>query len=86
MEHFLTEVGHLRQLNFLMGDPDAAQQHCSHHPPRCGEAASKPPRSPRNDNALENLLLSSNDLEDLLEDPKAESFLGFDRTLVAASG
>ncbi|KAM7393227.1 hypothetical protein PAMA_008057 [Pampus argenteus] len=72
--------GHLRQLNFLMGDPEAAQQHCSHHPPRCGEAASKPPRSPRNDNALENILLSSNDLEDLLEHPKAESFLGFDRT------
>lgn len=29
--------GDLRQLTFLMGDPEAAQQHCSHHPPSCGE-------------------------------------------------
>lgn len=29
--------GDLRQLTFLMGDPEAAQQHCSHHPPGCGE-------------------------------------------------
>lgn len=29
--------GDLRQLTFLMGDPEAALQHCSHHPPGCGE-------------------------------------------------
>lgn len=29
--------GHLRQLTFLMGDPEAAQQHCSHHSPGCVE-------------------------------------------------
>lgn len=29
--------GDLRQLTFLMGDPEAARQHCSHHPPGCGE-------------------------------------------------
>lgn len=35
--HFLYTQGHLRQLTFLMGDPDAAQYHCSHFSPRCGE-------------------------------------------------
>ncbi|XP_068588520.1 uncharacterized protein [Cebidichthys violaceus] len=73
--------GDLRQLTLLMGDPDAAQQHCSHHPPRCGETAPKTPRSPRTHNALENLLLSSNDLEDLLGDPEDESFLSFGRSI-----
>ncbi|XP_029301004.1 collagen alpha-1(XI) chain-like [Cottoperca gobio] len=73
-------AGHLRQLTFLMGDPDAAQQHCSHHPRRCGETARKPPRSPRTNNALENILLSSNDLEDLLGGPKDKSFLRYSRT------
>ncbi|KAI4817194.1 hypothetical protein KUCAC02_009470 [Chaenocephalus aceratus] len=68
--------GHLRQLTFLMGDPDAAQRHCSHHPPRCGETSRKPPRSPRT-NRLENILLSSNDLENLLGDPEDEPFLRF---------
>ncbi|TKS84164.1 Collagen alpha-1(V) chain [Collichthys lucidus] len=72
--------GHLRQLTFLMGDLDAAQQHCSHHPPHCGDAAPKSPRSTRTNNALENILLSSNDLEDLLGNPKGESFLSFSRT------
>ncbi|XP_045923675.1 collagen alpha-1(XI) chain-like [Micropterus dolomieu] len=71
--------GHLRQLTFLMGDPGAAQQHCSHHPPRCGETAPKPARSPRT-NALENILLSSNDLEDLLGNPEDKPFLSFGRT------
>ncbi|TMS08329.1 Collagen alpha-4(VI) chain, partial [Larimichthys crocea] len=72
--------GHLRQLTFLMGDLDAAQQHCSHHPPHCGDATPKSPRSTRTNNALENILLSSNDLEDLLGNPKGESFLSFSRT------
>jgi len=45
--------GHLRQLVFLLDDPDGAQQHCSHHPPRCSESAPKPPRSPRTNSALE---------------------------------
>ncbi|GLD52766.1 collagen alpha-2(XI) chain-like isoform X1 [Lates japonicus] len=67
--------GHLRQLTFLMDDPDAAQQHCSHHPPRCSETGPKPPRSTGTDSVLENILLSSNDLEDLLGDPMDESFL-----------
>lgn len=31
--------------------------------------------------STQNLLLSSNDLEDLLGDPKDESFLGFGRTV-----
>lgn len=44
--------GHLRQLTFLMGDADAAQQHCSHHPPRCGEVAPRPRHFPRTNNAL----------------------------------
>ncbi|XP_030004254.1 collagen alpha-1(V) chain-like [Sphaeramia orbicularis] len=73
--------GDLRQLTFLMGDPDAAHNHCSRHPPRCGETASKSQRSPCTDNALENLLLSSNDLEALLGgDPEDEAFLGFSRS------
>lgn len=40
---FLYTQGDLRQLTFLMGDPEAAQQHCRHH--SCGEipmAASSP--------------------------------------------
>lgn len=49
----LSLQGHLRQLTFLMDNPDAAKQHCSHHPPRCGESAPKPPRSPRTNIALE---------------------------------
>lgn len=32
--------GDLRQLTFLMGDPEAAQQHCSHPPPGCGDTKS----------------------------------------------
>lgn len=35
--HFLFTQGHLRQLTFLMGDPEAARHHCSHHSPLCGE-------------------------------------------------
>lgn len=50
---FLSPQGHLRQLTFLMGDLDAAQQHCSHHPPHCGDATPKSPRSTRTNNALE---------------------------------
>ncbi|KAJ4925953.1 hypothetical protein JOQ06_008138 [Pogonophryne albipinna] len=76
--------GHLRQLTFLMGDPDAAQRHCSHHPPRCGETSRKPPRSPRT-NRLENILLSSNDLENLLGDPEDEPFLRFGTSSVCHS-
>nr|XP_046172619.1 collagen alpha-1(XI) chain-like [Oncorhynchus gorbuscha] len=67
--------GQLRQLTFLMGDPDAAQHHCTLHPVQCGGAASKSPRSPRTDHTMEELLLSSNDLEDLLERSKDSSFL-----------
>ncbi|KAM6902308.1 uncharacterized protein FYW49_015931 [Xenentodon cancila] len=74
--------GYLRQLVFLLGDPDGAREHCSHHPPRCGEAAAKPPRSPRTNNALENIRLSSNDLKDLQGDSKEETFLTFDRTIL----
>ncbi|XP_041667075.1 collagen alpha-1(XI) chain-like [Cheilinus undulatus] len=70
--------GHLRQLTFLLGDPEAAEQHCSHHPPRCGEIGTKPPRSPRTNNALEDLLLASNDLEDLLGEEGP--FLNYRRT------
>ncbi|KAK2818894.1 hypothetical protein Q5P01_024455 [Channa striata] len=83
IESFETPLeGHLRQLTFLMNDPDAAQQHCSHHPPRCGGTTPKPPRSPRTNNAMENKLLSSNDLEELLVDPKDESLLSFGKTNV----
>ncbi|TNN82987.1 Collagen alpha-1(XI) chain [Liparis tanakae] len=71
--------GDLGQLSLLMGDPDAARRHCSHHPPRCGRTAPKPPRSPRTHNAMENLLLSSNDLEDLLGDPEDRSPLSSGR-------
>ncbi|XP_059214589.1 collagen alpha-3(V) chain-like [Centropristis striata] len=78
--------GRLRQLSFLMGDPDGAQHHCSLHPPRCGETAPKPPRSPRTNYALENILLSSNDLEDLLGDPEDESFLSSARTVSRSLG
>ncbi|KAK5878590.1 hypothetical protein CesoFtcFv8_023987 [Champsocephalus esox] len=77
--------GHLRQLTFLMGDPDAAQRHCSHHPPRCGEISRKPPRSPRT-NRLENILLSSNDLENLLGDPEDEHFLRFGTNMFLRRG
>lgn len=35
--HFLYTQGHLRQLTFLMGDPEAARHHCSHYSPRCSE-------------------------------------------------
>ncbi|AWP14955.1 putative collagen alpha-1(V) chain-like [Scophthalmus maximus] len=74
--------GRLRQLTFLMDDPDAARQHCSLHPPRCGASAPKPPpRSPRTDNMLENILLSSNDLEDLLGDPEDRTSSRLGRTL-----
>ncbi|CAB1448052.1 unnamed protein product [Pleuronectes platessa] len=72
--------GHLRQLTFLMDDPGAAQQHCKHHPPRCSATLPKRPRSSHTNNFLENLLLSSNDLEDLLGDPDDESFLSLGRS------
>uniref|UniRef100_A0A673XVB8 Laminin G domain-containing protein n=1 Tax=Salmo trutta TaxID=8032 RepID=A0A673XVB8_SALTR len=72
--------GQLRQLTFLMGDPDAAHHHCTLHPVQCGGAASKPPRSPRTDHTMEELLLSSNDLEDLLEQSKDSSFLDVGET------
>ncbi|KAI7795610.1 putative collagen alpha-1I chain-like [Triplophysa rosa] len=51
--------GDLMQVTFLMGDPDAARD-------QCGRTGHKPPRSPRI-HTQEELLLSSNDLEDLLE-------------------
>ncbi|KAF7217746.1 collagen alpha-1(V) chain-like [Nothobranchius furzeri] len=70
--------GDLGQLVFLLGDPDGAQKHCSHHPPRCRESAPKPPRSLRSDSALENMLLSSNDLEDLQNRSDEERVLSFD--------
>ncbi|KAM4532152.1 uncharacterized protein V3H82_026012 [Fundulus diaphanus] len=54
LESFETPFeGELRQLAFLFDDPDAAQNHCGHHPPRCRSSAPKPPRSPRADGAME---------------------------------
>ncbi|XP_071011181.1 collagen alpha-2(I) chain-like [Oncorhynchus clarkii lewisi] len=66
--------GQFRQLTFLMGDTDAGHHHCTLHPAQCGGAGFKSPRSPRTNHALEKLLLSSNDLVDLLERSK-DSFL-----------
>nr|XP_043868866.1 collagen alpha-1(XI) chain-like [Solea senegalensis] len=77
-----TFEGRLKQLTFMMDDPGAARLHCSHHPPRCTEA----PRSPRTSSSTsssgggsiipeENVLLSSNDLEDLLSKPDDESLM-----------
>uniref|UniRef100_A0AAV2IZG5 Laminin G domain-containing protein n=1 Tax=Knipowitschia caucasica TaxID=637954 RepID=A0AAV2IZG5_KNICA len=68
--------GDLRQLSFVMGEPDAARAQCSRPPPRCDGTLPKPVRTSRTDRdgmRLENLLLSSNDLEDLLGNPKAFS-------------
>ncbi|KAL4609387.1 collagen alpha-1(I) chain-like, partial [Arapaima gigas] len=69
--------GDLRQVTFLMGDADAAADHCTLHQPACGLAALKPPRSPKTSHS--ELILSSNDLEDLLERsnslPSVESHL-----------
>ncbi|XP_029108675.1 collagen alpha-1(V) chain-like [Scleropages formosus] len=69
--------GDLRQATFLMGDPDAAANHCTLHQPACGPAAPKPPRSPKTSHT--ELMLSSNDLEDLPESsdslPSVESLL-----------
>ncbi|XP_034047688.1 collagen alpha-2(V) chain [Thalassophryne amazonica] len=45
--------GHIRQMTFLMGYPGAARHHCSRHPPWCGDISTKPPRSPRTSNVLE---------------------------------
>nr|XP_029501712.1 collagen alpha-1(XI) chain-like [Oncorhynchus nerka] len=67
--------GQFRQLTFLMGDTDAGHHHCTLHPAQCGGAGFKSPRSPRTNHALEKLLLSSNDLVDLLERSKDSSFL-----------
>ncbi|XP_061118108.1 collagen alpha-2(XI) chain-like [Conger conger] len=66
--------GSLRQLTFLMGNPDAAGDHCTFHVPACGGVPPKPPRSPKTPRTLEDLILSSNDLEDLFE--SSESSVG----------
>ncbi|KAG7499803.1 hypothetical protein JOB18_050051 [Solea senegalensis] len=82
-----TFEGRLKQLTFMMDDPGAARLHCSHHPPRCTEA----PRSPRTSSSTsssgggsiipeENVLLSSNDLEDLLSKPDDESLMSLRTT------
>ncbi|KAL6097196.1 uncharacterized protein ACO6RY_06342 [Pungitius sinensis] len=73
--------GQIQQLTVLMGDPDAARLQCTQHVPLCGETAAKPPRSPRTHNARENILLFSNDLEDLLGDPKDESLYSFGQSV-----
>uniref|UniRef100_A0A3B3H4T1 Laminin G domain-containing protein n=1 Tax=Oryzias latipes TaxID=8090 RepID=A0A3B3H4T1_ORYLA len=73
--------GHLRQLVIRFGDPNGANQHCSHHPPLCKKPAPKSPRaSAHTMKASERLLLSSNDLKDLQVDSKEDSILSFDQT------
>ncbi|KAI1882503.1 hypothetical protein AGOR_G00251430 [Albula goreensis] len=66
--------GSLRQVSFLMGDPDGARDQCTLHVPTCGGAAPKAPRSPKTPGSLEDLILASNDLEDLLKN--SESSIG----------
>ncbi|XP_064164931.1 collagen alpha-1(V) chain-like [Anguilla rostrata] len=75
--------GGLRQLTFLMGDPEAARDHCTRHVPACGGVPPKPPRSPKPPRTLEDLILSSNDLEDLLE--SSETSLGMQDPLTGGS-
>ncbi|KAL7844087.1 hypothetical protein SRHO_G00226260 [Serrasalmus rhombeus] len=58
--------GDLKQVTFLMGEPDAARDQCGVFVPQCDGAAHNSARSPRT-HELEELLPSSNDLEDLLE-------------------
>ncbi|KAJ8413843.1 hypothetical protein AAFF_G00064410 [Aldrovandia affinis] len=67
--------GDLRQMTFLMGNPDAASDHCAFHRPACKGAsvAPKPPRSPGMSRTMEDLLLSSNDLEDLIENAESST-------------
>ncbi|KAJ0015536.1 hypothetical protein NQD34_009156, partial [Periophthalmus magnuspinnatus] len=40
--------GELRELSFVMGEPDAAKSQCSRPRPRCDGTLSKPGRAPRN--------------------------------------
>ncbi|KAG5840838.1 hypothetical protein ANANG_G00192920 [Anguilla anguilla] len=67
--------GDLRQMTFLLGDPDAATDHCTLHMPLCNgmPMPPKPPRSPGISQTVEDLLLSSNDLEDLMENFESSS-------------
>ncbi|ROL47462.1 Collagen alpha-1(XI) chain [Anabarilius grahami] len=61
--------GDLMQVAFLMGEPDAARDQCAVFQSPCGGTGHKPPRSPHI-HTLEELLLSLNDLEDLLVSAK----------------
>ncbi|KAJ0057623.1 hypothetical protein NL108_011103, partial [Boleophthalmus pectinirostris] len=75
--------GELRQLSFVLGEPDVARSQCSRPQSHCDGTFLKPGRAPRthsNNNRLENLLLSSNDLENLLGSPEESSFLGLSQT------
>ncbi|XP_066569337.1 collagen alpha-1(XI) chain-like [Amia ocellicauda] len=82
--------GSLRQMTFVMGDPDAARQHCTLHLPVCGGASPKPHRSPKNaqpelqTHRLEDLILSSNDLEDLPENSESSSDMELSLTVSTA--
>ncbi|XP_061115428.1 collagen alpha-1(V) chain-like [Conger conger] len=75
--------GDLRQMTFLMGNPDAATDHCTLHMPMCNgmPVPPKAPRSPGTSPTMEDLL-SSNDLENLMESstdmdvPLIDSFPG----------
>ncbi|TWW66740.1 hypothetical protein D4764_20G0007720 [Takifugu flavidus] len=70
--------GDLRQLTFLMGDPEAAQQHCSHHPPGCGEVP-LPATSINTKSTMKIVKPSSRNMVDLLKNPENESFLSSQR-------
>uniref|UniRef100_A0AAY4CW64 Laminin G domain-containing protein n=2 Tax=Denticeps clupeoides TaxID=299321 RepID=A0AAY4CW64_9TELE len=63
--------GEVRQLVFLMGNADAAREQCELYPANCGGTVPKPPRSTKKLRSEENLLLSTNYLEDLLQTPDA---------------
>ena len=46
-DYVLYPQGDIKQLMFLMGDADAAREHCVLYPARCHGTAPKPPRSPK---------------------------------------
>ncbi|XP_031672200.1 collagen alpha-1(XI) chain [Oncorhynchus kisutch] len=65
--------GALRQMTFVMGDPDAARHQCNLHLPMCDGTAPKAPRSPRTPHTHQDAELSSGDLLDDLTNSKGSS-------------